>query len=1366
MYYLLLYKTAVLRSLVSILEAEGITVTTAAAVEIEKILANTDSDKLQPLSDLKYLLAPLLCRNKEDQDKVYKAFEELDEKVAKTYTRTEQPDKEHDDVQAVAVSEKENEKTSGDFYFRKILAPAAVLLAVVAGILFYLLRSDDQPQPPDKKFRIAVKGRQPVLVGDTVVLTAVVDSSMAKQDIRVDWRLSDTTVQDTTAVTKIIKDTAAITAIAFLKNANGVAIDADTLTIQASCEQPPSVAIDEIDLAAGNLKTASNKKQFRPLFTNPAKDSAGYTYRWLVDGSLRSREKVFRYSEPYTTVNLVVGCKGIHCSADSLVAQVESVPTLNTKVTGNGPLDIQSSLNTRNILISLLLLVLLPAAVSFLSYRIVLSLKAYLPEVKEVIPDETGPFDIEFTSQQQYIHSEQGIKKLADVLRKRQVSDVYKLDLRKTIRSTVVAGGIPQLAFAPLSKPLSFLVFIDTEKKESHLVKLFEYLAGELHKEQVDVYVYKYFKEPLFLSNDKLNQKNIPLKKLAGLYPDSTLLIFGDAQYFLYPLKGKIKDWVTKKLSDWKTKILITPFVAEDWDKKEKLLTELNFSVLPADLSSAHMIDQIVSRQIDVVAQKKQHISSPYRSRFINFQDFGALKHYLSEDYLLQWVCSLAVYPDIDWNFTIAIGNAIERQLEQSGRQVQLVNYTNLLKLSRISWMQDGIVNESLRVDMLAYLDKDSQALARETLEKQLQSIEYSIADNSLVKEKFDIHKKLNRFLLDVYHRRKTRKSDESYVRRILEQNRLDEAQDIYLNEGENGLLWNPRAKHKEVSLKDYFKQRSYAQKLFSGMVAALMMVLSIGTAYFLLRQHTDFLRWSTVKPVRQAYTVSTEYSGFYKRVNFDLYYEPTHTKWRSQTFYLNNDNFSFKYDTVFIPDTTGYGLIKLSTDEGKIIRQDSFKLNSASYAIKISVGEKTSLILYYNSASDEVLASTVEENLPANVSVYLRQQKMPDSIKSGVVYFSPQYRKDASLAASALGAALANRVIIPELADPDGYSVNMFIFINEKSLCTPTSLPGSVNEIWHGGTSNRLVNIDLKRNVIYYSTGDPKTYGSYAIYNVCLTRTGAYKITTKANGGFNVFFIKNVKANSFDFSVCETIRNRTVKEIEAMDETSCNNFNTMTLYYEPDKDKVFYPVQSNAPLIKSEQDKLNALNPYSDITFTHYEGMHGYPISLSGKLLAKKATYLASGGSISIVNPTPFQRDYDVVTEGNNSLAKKYTILWIDDHPENNYQLMEQFAAKNIQIDTVTSNANAASLLRRGRKFDLVISDILRDTGSASGLDVKTLLGRYKVSAPLILFTDQAAKYKDSTQKLGAVLITNNSEELSEAVERLLIKPALPRSP
>jgi len=237
----------------------------------------------------------------------------------------------------------------------------------------------------------------------------------------------------------------------------------------------------------------------------------------------------------------------------------------------------------------------------------------------------------------------------------------------------VRSGGLPQLAYIPITKPSDYLVFIEKGNADSHFSKLFEYLLARLKKDQVHLDVYEYQKEPLYLTNEKLNHLRIPVDKIAALYPGRTLFIFGDTRHFVFSLKGKLKDWVTTKLGAWKTKIIVTPYSKNDWDKKEQLLTEANFMVIPADLESESIVEAVVNGQIDIPSQSRFLIPATYPARFLNFQEFESLKAYLNDDNLLKWVCSLAVYSSVDWNLTLAIGKAIKNNLHQKGKLLSLL---------------------------------------------------------------------------------------------------------------------------------------------------------------------------------------------------------------------------------------------------------------------------------------------------------------------------------------------------------------------------------------------------------------------------------------------------------------------------------------------------------------------------------------------------------------------------------------------------------------------------------------------------------------------------------------------------------------------
>ena len=1287
MYHLLLYKTFVLRALVTLLKEEGINITTVTAIDIEKILAKTDIEKLQRLSALKYTISPLICRNKEDQELVYKVFDKLDAKVAEEYIAPVVEDRDGADIKKEI--RQEWQKLKSPYYFKKILFPVAIIAIVLLAFYFLWNKYISPPAPPQKKISIVVNPLQ-VIANDTVHFTAVLDSSINRRKITVDWKIGDSLIHNTFSTSRFFSKEQSIDVTAYLKNLKGAVIDSEYYVLRILCEKPPSVQIAENTAATLQSKTKSNQKQFAALFTNPSADSSKYTYQWYINDSAYSKEKVLHYSKRYQTIKLVVGCKLVHCSTDSLVDQIESVPAISSVVNGDGALQIKSVVNWPNILMSTLLLFILPCVLSFLIFYIIFAIRNYNPELKEQEPGTDGPYKIEFNSGDKNINTEADIRKLADVLRKRQVSDIYRLNLRKTIKSTILLGGIPQLAFTPLTKPQSYLVFIDKEKPDSHLVKLFEYLVRKLKKEEVNISVYEYFKEPLYLSNEKLNHDRIPLEKIAALYPDTTLFIFGDAKYFLFPLKGTVKNWVTRKLGNWPTKILITPYSKSDWDQKEKQLIESAFVVLPADLSSLPVIDKIITLQIDIPAQKRENIEGAYRSRFLNFQDFEVLKAYLGEGQILQWVCSTAVYPAIDWNLTLAFGKAIEQQWAERGMKTDLVNYTNLLKIGRISWMQDGIINESLRAQMLSYLDKDAEALARKTVSEQLQLINDTISNTSLVKSGFDVHQKLNQFLLDSYQHHKISREDEAFVKKMLETNQLDEGQDIYLNNSNNSMVAHPFKKDKEVGLSRYFTLKTYREILLSSGFAAPVLLVLILLSYNLLKNNTGYLNWASKKAVDQTYIVNSNGNTPQQQLSISLFYEPGRAKFRSINTRLANASDTFQFNAVPVADTMSYGVLGIGTIDGKPLRRDSFKLNSNVYRINIGEVPKIPLSIFYNNETAVALANTIQENLPSNFSINMQQQNFSDTSMARIYYFSATHKNDALLAASTVG-ALVSRSIQPLQVDSAGFpklQANIVIYINQQQPCTPVTLaalPKSLSEIWHGGTSNRLLNINLDKRVMYYSVNNTKTYGTYGMDDICLTPSGVYKIITRTGSGYKLFFIKNIKQQSFELSVCQDFA-KTKEELQSRDETYCDKFNAMTLYYENDASRIYLPV-GTANLVPGQKRKLDDVQ--STINRMNNQKGFNYDIVLyqSGTFIKQitnpaigqylsnsKIAYPASRNNAptnlsvtALSAPNPFQRNYMVINMKNPA----------NNPPENNIQQKAPDIPNQVQQTQVKADCS-----------------------------------------------------------------------------------------
>ncbi len=67
--------TTPLATLLAMLKAEGFDIGTSTLIDIQKILANLGDEELADFSELRSIISPLICRNKEEQEHFNTIFE-------------------------------------------------------------------------------------------------------------------------------------------------------------------------------------------------------------------------------------------------------------------------------------------------------------------------------------------------------------------------------------------------------------------------------------------------------------------------------------------------------------------------------------------------------------------------------------------------------------------------------------------------------------------------------------------------------------------------------------------------------------------------------------------------------------------------------------------------------------------------------------------------------------------------------------------------------------------------------------------------------------------------------------------------------------------------------------------------------------------------------------------------------------------------------------------------------------------------------------------------------------------------------------------------------------------------------------------
>lgn len=129
-------------------------------------------------------------------------------------------------------------------------------------------------------------------------------------------------------------------------------------------------------------------------------------------------------------------------------------------------------------------------------------------------------------------------------------------------------------------------------------------------------------------------------------------------------------------------------------------------------------------------------------------------------------------------------------------------------------------------------------------------------------------------------------------------------------------------------------------------------------------------------------------------------------------------------------------------------------------------------------------------------------------------------------------------------------------------------------------------------------------------------------------------------------------------------------------------------------------------------------------------------------------------------------SVLKDKRILWVDDHPENNTEIVNFLTSFKMQVSISTNNQDAYSMLKTSKVFDIVITDIGRDheenpnlpkedsqnKSRDVGLDLVKRSSAVGYSDRILVYSGSfASEANDSLRKwpVGAYGVTDRADEL-----------------
>ncbi len=292
-------------------------------------------------------------------------------------------------------------------------------------------------------------------------------------------------------------------------------------------------------------------------------------------------------------------------------------------------------------------------------------------------------------------------------LRQRGVGENQRVDMPRTIAATAREAGRLSLRYRALRHTSDYLLLIDRQTRRNHRAQLYDYLYHTFNAQEVHIERFYYNGDPRLCWNEAYPQ-GISLQQLAQRYGNHRLIVISAGAAFFNPVTGRPARW-SRILDSWSRRLLLSPKPWSEWGGKERRLAD-RFQVMPASLDSLYLAVSQWNAGESLPGDWQRQIKDAIEESIKLKGDLlSTLREYYDES-MIRWIAACAIYPALQWELTLYLGQQIDDQL---------LRLENLRQLCRLPWFVEGKMPEAVRSELLAYLPESEEV----TLRKQLYQV-------------------------------------------------------------------------------------------------------------------------------------------------------------------------------------------------------------------------------------------------------------------------------------------------------------------------------------------------------------------------------------------------------------------------------------------------------------------------------------------------------------------------------------------------------------------------------------------------------------------------------------------------------------------
>ena len=687
--------------------------------------------------ELQYLLAPILCKNRNQQAKFYTVYQD--------YLRQ--------DLQPDTLPADQKKTTNNSTAFRWLFLGLGLL-----GLLFIIWKFNAKKDLPITKIQFD-RPTNSLHIGDTLRIknSSLVDASIPvsyewtylnKKNNQVEHQQES--VDFSFAIPEKEQDHLKLIRLIGRDSLTQQVLGIDSMLLSINCKNPPvihTINVGDTALTAGiplpfsaeisgehldlhwSFGDGNTSTQLTPIHTY--KKNGNY----LIKLTVRDTANRFGKCESSLQTYLKLEAKKLE---EDLIASTTFALQKEPPITV-----LQSKAWTYIVL----MLLLTAAGWSWLQWfmRPLLEkapkdyFKATLPSTPKPLTELIQPTFLQF--------------ELANLLRKRQASRRREMALTKTLQATVEKGGYSELHYQFKTKPTEYLALVELSDNNTDQKEFAKYLPDFFVKQDVLMQTFFYKNDFEKIWNAQFSN-GVSLRKLYELFPENRLLIFGNTNQLVnhwQDQKQLLPSW-EQLANQWEHQVICTNMAVPD-----QLFSALPFdtplSFFPADLAGIANAIDFLEEKVDSTLEQETTWVNKTKNNTLAIQQFEEQHHALFQSKhpaIYRWFLALTVCPSATLSTIIAVGKALKIA----------PTYDNLQTITPIANLQKNNFDSALWVNNWEKLTIADERLARQAVATELatslkesttKNIDTSALKNNLAIQEFALQP------LDVERQKKMR---------------------------------------------------------------------------------------------------------------------------------------------------------------------------------------------------------------------------------------------------------------------------------------------------------------------------------------------------------------------------------------------------------------------------------------------------------------------------------------------------------------------------------------------------------------------------------------------------------------------------------